>query len=82
MQVSILDLRDHIKEILRALERNETVEILYRSKKKGVIVPHIVDQKIMTKNHPYFGMAASTKDSVEIEMNKLRGGRISKIISN
>jgi len=75
MQASILDLRYRMKEILQALERNETVEILYHGKRKGIIIPHIAIQKINTKDHPYFGMAASTKMSVEEEMDKLRGGR-------
>lgn len=35
MQASILDLRYRMKEILQALERNETVEILYHGKRKG-----------------------------------------------
>ncbi len=74
MQASILDLRYRMKEILQALERNETVEILYHGKRKGTIIPHKPIQKMSsTKDHPYFGMA--TKTSVEIEMNKLRGGR-------
>lgn len=75
MQASILDLRYRMKEILQALERNETVEILYHGKRKGIIIPHTATQKISTKEHPYFGMAASTKTPVEEEMNKLRGGR-------
>lgn len=30
MKASIVDLRYHMKEILKALDRNEPVEILYR----------------------------------------------------
>lgn len=75
MQASILDLRYRMKEILQALERNETVEILYHGKRKGVIIPHRVALKMITKDHRYFGMTASAKTSVEEEMNKLRGGR-------
>lgn len=74
MQASILDLRYRMKEILHALERNETVEILYHGKRKGIIIPYTAISKISTKDHPYFGMASS-KTSVEEEMNKLRGGR-------
>ena len=50
MQASILDLRYRMKEILQALERNETVEILYHGKRKGIIIPHIAIQKISTKD--------------------------------
>lgn len=76
VRASILDLRYHMKEILRALERNESIEILYHGKPKGTIIPHLAaSKKLTTKNHPYFGMNASTKKSVEEEMNELRGGR-------
>ena len=36
MKASILDLRRRMSEVLKALERNEDVTILYRGKKKGI----------------------------------------------
>ncbi|OGT42228.1 MAG: hypothetical protein A3F42_01320 [Gammaproteobacteria bacterium RIFCSPHIGHO2_12_FULL_37_34] len=74
MRASILDLRYHMKEILQALERNETIEILYHGKHKGILIPPARIQNLSTQNHPYFGMVASKK-SVAKEMEKLRGGR-------
>jgi antitoxin (DNA-binding transcriptional repressor) of toxin-antitoxin stability system len=79
MQATILDLRYHMKEILRALDRNEKVEILYHGRQKGIIIPHTMAQKINTQDHPYFGMTASTKKSVAKTMNELRGGRYNAI---
>lgn len=39
MKASILDLRYHMKNILQALDRNETVRILSHGKEKGLIIP-------------------------------------------
>jgi antitoxin (DNA-binding transcriptional repressor) of toxin-antitoxin stability system len=39
MQASVGDLRYRMKDVLRALERRETVTILYHGKVKGTIVP-------------------------------------------
>jgi hypothetical protein len=75
MQATILDLRYHMKEILQALERNETVEILYHGKRKGTIIPYKMMQNQTSEEHPYFGMTASIKKSVAEEMEELRGGR-------
>ena len=74
MQATILDLRYHMKEILRALERNETVEILYHGKRKGLIIPYRDMHKRVTEEHPFFGMTSSKK-SVAAEMEELRKGR-------
>lgn len=80
MKASILDLRYHMKTILQALERNETIEILYHGKHKGTIIPHVkVTSKLITQDHPYFGMTASIKKSVKKQMEELRGGRYNDI---
>jgi len=85
MKASILDLRYNMKSVLQALDRNESVDIFYYGKKKGVLTP-VSDQedqenhaegkkKMRVGDHPFFG---STKDdvlSVEDRMNKLRKGR-------
>ncbi len=75
MRATILDLRYHMKNILRALDRHETVDIFYHDKKKGTIIPVTTIQKKATKEHPFFGMSASSKTSVEKELDQLRGGR-------
>ena len=73
MQASILDLRYKMKDVLKALDRNEVVEILYRGKLKGVITPCKRKATKKVKNHPFFAMEKDL-DVCE-QMDKLRGGR-------
>lgn len=72
MKASILDLRYRMKDVLKALKRNEKVEILYHGKTKGVIMPK---RKAKTKHrvteHPFFGMNKVPTQSVQQQMNKL-----------
>lgn len=76
MRATILDLRYRMKEVLQALERNETIEILYHGKPKGTIIPYRTKlKKLKSSQHPYFGMNSATKKSVTKEMDNLRGGR-------
>ncbi len=75
MQASILDLRYKMKDVLKALDRNEIVQILYHGKLKGEIVPCRIKTKKSTKEHPFFGMNKKSDLSVSSEMKKLRGGR-------
>lgn len=39
MEASIVDLRRRMAEVLRALDRNESVKILYRGQPRAVLVP-------------------------------------------
>lgn len=75
MKASIVDLRYNMKAILKALDRNEPVEVLYHGKLKGTIIPSLVRGPIKIKHHPYFGMSKHKKLSVEKEMKKLREER-------
>lgn len=74
MKASIVDLRYHMNEVLRALERNEDVRILSRGKLKGVIKPANGKPQIKVRDHPFFNMLESS-ETVERQMEKLRGGR-------
>lgn len=74
MQATIVDLRYHMNDVLKALDRNEDVDILYRGKTKGVIVAKVEQTSQKVSHHPFFNMRGS-KDSVEVEMESLRGGR-------
>jgi antitoxin (DNA-binding transcriptional repressor) of toxin-antitoxin stability system len=78
MKASIVDLRYRMKDVLRALDRNEEVTVTYRGEVKGVIVPSGGKKRNKTKmrveDHPLFGSAKSDK-SVEEVMNELRDGR-------
>jgi antitoxin (DNA-binding transcriptional repressor) of toxin-antitoxin stability system len=39
MEASILDLRRRMAEVLRALDRNEPVKILYRGRQRAILHP-------------------------------------------
>ena len=64
MEVSVVDLRRKMPEVLRALERRETVTLLYRGKKKALIVPAGAEKKKPRPvwEHPAFGMWKDRKD--------------------
>ena len=75
MKASIVDLRYRMKDVLRALERNEDVSILYRGKTKGVITSLREKTSVRVIDHPFFGMRTGESESVEATMETLRGGR-------
>lgn len=76
MQASVLDLRYKMKEVLQALERRETVTVLYHGKTKGTIIPCEESKSAFgIKDHPFFGMNKKNKRSVSAIMDQLRGGR-------
>lgn len=78
MEASIVDLRYKMKGVLQSLERNEDVKIYYHKKWIGTIVPkHSKKTEKSIKNHPFFGMHSSAKESVASHMKNLRGGRFS-----
>jgi len=80
MRANILDLRYHMKDILRALDRHESVEVFYHDQKKGTIVPvTVASEKQATEEHPFFGMLSTDKTSVQKKIDKLRGDRYSDI---
>lgn len=74
VKATILDLRYRMKDVLKALERNETVDILYHGKPKGVITARAGGRRGKVADHPFFGMRRGG-GSVEREMDGLRGGR-------
>jgi len=78
MKATIVDLRTRMHDILKALDRNETVEILYHGKVKGIIHPvgsTPKKKRLKVQDHPFFGMNAEDHRSVEEIMDELRGGR-------
>jgi len=74
MKASIVDLRYHMNEVLRALERREDVCIVSRGKLKGVIKAANGKPRIKVREHPFFNMLEST-ETMERQMKGLRGGR-------
>ena len=59
MRASILDLRYKMKEVLRALDRNEDVTVVYHGKVKGVIRSTRTDRPRRIRDHAFFGMLSS-----------------------
>ena len=74
MNASIVDLRYKTKQILEALERRETVSVLYHGKVKGRLVPAQADRK-KVQDTDFFGMRAKDRTPVAEVMQALRGGR-------
>lgn len=76
MKASVVDLRYKMNDVLKALDRNEEVTILYRGKIKGVLIPSRKKNQIKMVDHPFFGMSAQTdKKSVQEKMDDLRRAR-------
>ncbi len=76
MNANIVDLRYKMKEVLKALEKRESVKIFYHGKPHATIIPIENDfpSEKRVENHPFFGML-NTEESVEKTMDRLRGGR-------
>ena len=75
MKASIVDLRYKTSEILKALERNEAVEVLYHGKLKGIIQPVGSELKVSIVNHPFFNMSKENDKTVLQELDALRAPR-------
>jgi len=75
MKANIVDLRYKMKDIIKALDRNESVTVLYRGKVKGIITPVSKKVKDDVRSHPFFGMSAENDKPVEKIMDELRGTR-------
>ena len=82
MQATIVDLRRRMPEVLRALDRQEPVTILYRGKERATLVPSGVKAsgkgRGKAAGHPAFGMWADRDDlaDVAIHVRALRRGRV------
>lgn len=74
MQATVVDLRYHMNNVLKALDRNENVDVFYRGKKKGILTAEIKTSSDKVSSHPFFNMRSSDKP-VKAEMDNLRGGR-------
>ncbi len=80
MKASVVDLRYKMNDVLKALDRNEEVTILYRGKIKGVLIPSRKKNQTKMVDHPFFGMSAQTdKKSVQEQMDYLRRARYGDI---
>ena len=80
MKASFLDLRKKPGEILRALDRNEPVTVLYRGRAKAVMQPISPKGRRpapKARDHAAFGLWADRDDlsDVAAHVRKLRGRR-------
>ena len=75
MKASIVDLRYKTNEILKALDRNESVTVLYHGKVKGVIKPPEKRSETRISDHPFFGMHGKSEQTVLEELDVLRRPR-------
>lgn len=79
MKASMLDLRRRMREILGALDRGETVTVLYRGAEKGVLSPVSGGPtgKAPVSQHPAFGMWKDRDDLRDAgkAVRELRKGR-------
>src|ERR1700689_559379 len=66
MKASIVDLRYHMKDVLRAIDRGETVTVLYRGKEKARLGPIGAKKKKATKpsDHPACGRCGARKQNI------------------
>ncbi|MXW77464.1 MAG: type II toxin-antitoxin system Phd/YefM family antitoxin [Gemmatimonadetes bacterium] len=76
MKASITDLRRRMKDILLALDRNESVTILYRGKEKAILSPIRQRTRKPVKDHEAFGMWRDRKDMADVDayVRNLRKG--------
>ncbi len=74
MKTNAVDLRRNMKDIMRAVERNEPVTVLYHGKEKAMIRPIEQTSASSVRSHAFFGM---NEDDIAVEtvIDGLRDGR-------
>jgi len=74
MKTNAVDLRSNMKDILRAVGRNEPVTVLYHGKEKAMILPIEQAPSGSVRTHAFFGM---NRDGAVVEnvIDGLRNGR-------
>jgi prevent-host-death family protein len=78
MKATILDLRYRTKDVLKAVERGETVTVLYRGKEKArILPPPSKKQRNSLRNDKAFGLWKDRKDirNVAAFVRNMRKGR-------
>ena len=78
MKASILDLRRRMSDVLRALDRNESVTIFYRGKAKAILSPLRQPVKKPVEDHAAFGMWRDREEMTDVDayVRNLRKGRL------
>lgn len=85
MQVSIVDLRYRMKSVLRAVDRGESVTVLYRGKEKARLVPSSSNdsgEAIKPSEHAACGIWAGRKDLEDPQavIRDMRQSRVAALI--
>jgi antitoxin (DNA-binding transcriptional repressor) of toxin-antitoxin stability system len=80
MKASFVDLRKNSSEIIRALNRNEAVTVIYRGKPAAIMQPIGGQSKPAIRSaqdHPAFGLWANREDMKDVaaHVRQLRKGR-------
>lgn len=71
MDASIVDLRYRMKDVLRAIDRGETVTVLYRGKAKAKLMPMTLSPDACnggpprTEDQPFFGLWRDREDLMD-----------------
>ena len=68
MEASIVDLRYRMKDVLRAIDRGETVTVTYRGKEKARLVPSSAASArvlVNPRDHPFVGMWKDREDMAD-----------------
>ena len=80
MRATIVDLRYKMNDVLKALDRNEKVTVLYHGKIKGIIVPAKREERKRIIDHPFFGMSSQNNEKSVLEkLSDLRKSRYNDI---
>jgi len=74
MEATVVDLRYRMSDVLKALDRNESVRVLCRGRVRGILRPAGQPGTVKVTEHGFFGCRTSRR-SVDRIMRQLRGGR-------
>ena len=70
MRASFVEFHRKRKQILAAIDRNESVTLLYRGKEKAILVPKAATKRgkaVRIEDTPFFGMWKDRTDMEDIE---------------
>jgi len=74
MKTSAAELRYNLKDVMLAVDRNESVTVMYHGKPKAEIRRIAHPSQSDVRKHPFFAMT-DNQMSVEEQMDQLRGSR-------
>lgn len=79
MKASARDVRYHLKSIMEAVDRGESVLITHRGKARAKIVPVASDEATAETENPFVGMWRDRKGmrNVRTYVRRIRKGRFS-----